>query len=128
MVIQPRTGRSKRRRGGAGDEAFGLVPIVAGEGRAPLPAAKRDTGAAEARLPDLGAVDRHALLATATLDRLIRQDDSIIQILRYPIFGAYGADPNDPPWFSDRINARLAVCSALAPYAAARCFARRGRP
>jgi hypothetical protein len=46
----------------------------------------------------------------------------VIQILRYPEFGPYGRDPNDPGRFSEAVNARTAICGVLAPYAAARCL------
>jgi hypothetical protein len=126
-VTQPRSRSRQQKRHAAGGDAAALAPVATRDRRAPVPAPIRYTGAAEAKLPALGVVDRHARLSFGTLDRPVRQDGTVIQILRYPVFGSYGPDPNDPAWFSHRIGGRVAVCNALAPYAAARSFARGGR-
>jgi hypothetical protein len=74
------------------------------------------------QLPVQAVVNRLSPLEPMLVDIEILSDGKVIQILRYPEFGPYGPDPNDPGWFSTPVNPR-AVCAVLAPYAAARCLA-----
>lgn len=50
----------------------------------------------------------------------------LLRIIESPTFGNYGADPNDPARFTPGVDPRTAICSVLAPYAAARCMGGRG--
>jgi hypothetical protein len=74
-------------------------------------------------LPVQAVVDRSDLLQPMMVDIEVIANGTVIQILRYPEFGPYGRDVNDPAWFSDRVSPRTAICGVLAPYAAARCLA-----
>lgn len=78
-------------------------------------------------LPVQTAVDRADRLEAETVDIEIRDPSgNILEILRFPVFGRYGSDPNDPARFSDSVDPRTAICAVLAPYAAARCLAHGG--
>ena len=82
-------------------------------------------------LPKQGVVDRRGLLSLEpTVDRevhvKINNQDTVIQILRGPVDGAYGFDPNDPVWFPPQVNPRTAICQMLSPYAASSCLQRGG--
>ena len=74
-------------------------------------------------LPVQTAVNRTDRLEADTIDIEILEDGTVVEILRFPVFGRYGRDPNDATWFSDSVDPRTAICSALAPYAAVRCLA-----
>jgi hypothetical protein len=77
-------------------------------------------------LPVQTAVNRTDHLETETIDIEIREDGKVVEILRFPVFGRYGRDPNDAAWFSDSVDPRTAIYSVLAPYATIRCLARGG--
>jgi hypothetical protein len=78
-------------------------------------------------LPIQTVVDRSVQLSYATVDQEVRnRDGQLIQILRNPVDGPFGAEPGDPAWFPRHINPRVAVCQILSSYAAARCLQGRG--
>jgi hypothetical protein len=78
-------------------------------------------------LPVQTAVNRTDRLEAETIDIEIRDPDGkVVQILRFPVFGRYGRDVNDPGHFSELVDPRTAICAVLAPYAVARCLAQRG--
>jgi len=74
-------------------------------------------------LPIQAVVDRAATLGVGTVDQEVRnKDGKLIQILRIPVGGPFGADPGDPAWFPPQVNPRTAVCRILSSYAAGRCL------
>jgi hypothetical protein len=76
-------------------------------------------------LPIQAVVDRRALLSLAPMiDKEVREPKTgrVIEILRAPVDGPYGFDPNDPVWFPPQVNPRTAVCQVLSSYAASRCL------
>jgi hypothetical protein len=79
-------------------------------------------------LPIQGVVDRRTPLSLAPMiDKEVRNKDGVvIQILRSPVAGPYGFDPNEPAWFPPQVNPRTAVCQVLSSYAVSRCVRGRG--
>jgi hypothetical protein len=75
------------------------------------------------QLPVQSVVDRAVPLEPTFVDIKLMSGSKVVAILRDPEFGNYGFNPSDPGWFSEAVNPRTAVCTALAPYAAARCLA-----
>jgi hypothetical protein len=83
-----------------------------------------------AQAPDVGylpvqaVVDRTDMLSPKLVDiDIFDVQGNIIQVLRYPEFGAYGRLPSDPGVFSLPVSFGTAICPTLAAYAAARCGA-----
>lgn len=77
----------------------------------------------ERQLPIQRAVDRRAQFSPTTIDIEIRDGGKIVEILRFPVNGRYWSDPNDPAYFPEYVDSRMAICGLLAPFAAARCLA-----
>jgi hypothetical protein len=114
-----------------------LVAADLGSDRVAAPAGPVEMEAVEAKpykysplpwvercMPVQAVVDRRDFLPPKTVDiKIMTPGGKVIQILRYPEFGPYGRDPMDPAWFPPAFNARTALCSVLAPYAAVRCLA-----
>ena len=77
-------------------------------------------------LPIQAVVDRRTPLSLGPLiDQEVRQPPKtgkVIQILRSPVDGPYGFDPNEPAWFPPQVNPRTAVCQMLSSYAVSRCL------
>ena len=74
-------------------------------------------------LPIQAVVDRRTPLSLAPmLDKEVRSGNKVIQILRTPVDGPYGFDPNEPAWFPPQVNPRTAVCQMLSSYAVSRCL------
>jgi hypothetical protein len=76
-------------------------------------------------LPIQAVVDRRAPLSLAPMiDQEVHEPKTgkVIQILRAPVHGPYGFDPNDPVWFPPHVNPRTAVCQVLSSYAVSRCL------
>jgi hypothetical protein len=82
---------------------------------------------AQENLPIQRAVDRTELFEPTTVDIEIRDPNGkVLEILRFPVRGRYGSDPNDVPWMPEQIDPSAALCGILAPYAALRCVAMGG--
>jgi hypothetical protein len=71
------------------------------------------------KLPVQGVVDRAAILDIYQIPNPVTDPDT-------PQGLQFGTLPNDPDWFSERVNPRVAVCQILSSYAAARCLHGRG--
>jgi hypothetical protein len=87
------------------------------------PQAKKMRAYIQSKLPVQGVVDRRIALDIYLVPLNVTDDKGkIITILENPVGGSYGALPNDPAWFPENINPRLAACQLLSEYAAARCL------
>jgi hypothetical protein len=77
---------------------------------------------AEENLPVQAAVNRSEVLQAQTVDIVIRdRNGNIEETLRFPVFGRFGRDVNDPGRFTP--VPPTAICAMLSPFAAARCMA-----
>jgi hypothetical protein len=73
-------------------------------------------------VPVQRSVSRTVMFQPTIIDIKVRtKDGTLIRTIQSPAFGNYGADPNDPAMFNPGVDPRTAICSVLAPYAAARC-------
>ena len=87
------------------------------------PQTERMRAFTQSKLPVQGVVDRRIVLDIYLVPRKVTDDDGkILVILENPVGGPYGPLPNDPGWFPESINPRLAACQLLSGYAATRCL------
>jgi hypothetical protein len=75
-------------------------------------------------LPIQAVVDRSVPLQRFVVDTPVvdPQTGTLLAILKNPVGGVHGPDPNDPMGFSSAVNPRLAVCQILSGYAIPRCL------
>ena len=71
------------------------------------------------KLPVQGVVDRAATLDIYLIPNPVTDPDT-------PQGLQFGTLPNDPVWFPESVNSRVAVCHILSGHAAARCLHGRG--
>lgn len=69
------------------------------------------------KLPVQGVVDRAAIIDIYQIPNPVTDAAD-----EEPKGLPFGNLPNDPAWFPDSVNPRVAVCQILSGYAAVRCF------